>query len=414
LAEEVRKSKEDFVIAELDATAHKKTALKYEVEGYPTLKLFVDGVPINYEGERTSDNILRFIRKKSQPALVELKSEEEIKEKIEIKGRHCILVSDNPEDLKSYKSVARIQDKFSFFHTSKELGNAVFPELTEPSVVILRDFGEKKVTYNGPIDSDKFAAALKELQDDVIADFDNNAMNEIFEKRTKKAVMLIYGDKIDEEVEKMFRAFATSKKSEEFLFVKLTNTDEQGQRIIKYFAIEPTEFPLIEILDYKSGAPVRYRFEGEFKLAELEEFMNKYYKKELKRFLKSESLPEKNPGPVFKVVGINFKEEVIDNDNDVLVKFYAEWCGHCKRLAPIYEEVAEELKGNVKIKLVEVDATKNDVEGVIIKSFPTIFFFPAGKKDEPIKYDKQRTKEDFIQFLKEKATNSIELPKQDL
>jgi len=414
LAQQVKESNEDIVIAELDATVHTKAGAKYEVKGYPKLKLFVDGVPIDYEGERTSDSILRFIRKKSQPASVELKSQEEIKRKTEIKGRRCILISDNPEHLKGYMSTARIMEKFSFFHTSEELGKTVFPEITKPSVVVLRDFGQQQLIYEGPIDSDKLANFLKKNQDDDVVDLDSDLTNEIFEKRTKKAVMLIYGDKIDEKLEKIFKAFAISKKSDEFLFVKVTNTDEQGQRIIKYFGIEPKEFPLIEILDYKSGSPIRYRFEGQFRLQQLEKFMDKYHKKELKRFMKSEPLPEKNPGPVFKVVGINFKKEVIDNDNDVLVKFYAEWCGHCKRLIPIYEEVAEQLKKNTKLKLMEIDGTKNDVEGVITKSYPTIFFFPAGKKDEPIKYDKQRTKEDFIQFLKEKATNPIELHKQDL
>eukprot|EP00826_Nyctotherus_ovalis_P017541 TRINITY_DN1516_c0_g3_i3.p1 TRINITY_DN1516_c0_g3~~TRINITY_DN1516_c0_g3_i3.p1 ORF type:complete len:471 (-),score=189.02 TRINITY_DN1516_c0_g3_i3:60-1472(-) len=414
LAEEVEKSGENFIIAELDATVHSKAAAKYEVKGYPTLKLFMDGVPVKYEGERRMENMLSFIRKKSQPASTELKSQEEVKEKAEVKGRRCILVSDSAEDLKDFKSAARTLEKFSFFHTSEQTGKAVFPEITKPSVILLRDFGEKKIVYEGPFDTTKLVPFLRDHQEDVIVDFDSEVMKEIFDKRSKKAVMLLYNEKLDEEANKHFRAFATSKKSDDFLFVKITNTDEWGQRIIKYLSIDSNELPVVEILDVKSGTPLRYRHEGKFELKELEEFMDKYGRKELKRFMKSEAVPKENPGPVYKVVGSNFKQEVIDNDSDVLVKLYAEWCGHCKRLAPIYVETAEELKNNKKLKLVEMDATKNDVEGVTVKSFPTIFLFPAGKKDAPVKFDGTRTVEGFTKFLKETATNPVEVLKKDL
>jgi protein disulfide isomerase len=53
--------------------------------------------------------------------------------------------------------------------------------------------------------------------------------------------------------------------------------------------------------------------------------------------LKSEDIPAENNAPVKILVGKSFNQLVIDNENDVLVEFYAPWCGHCKKLAPIWD-----------------------------------------------------------------------------
>ena len=57
------------------------------------------------------------------------------------------------------------------------------------------------------------------------------------------------------------------------------------------------------------------------------------------------------------------------------IKFYAPWCGHCKKLAPTWEEVATELKGKVNIAKVDVTTNKELGNQFDIKSFPTLLFF---------------------------------------
>lgn len=59
----------------------------------------------------------------------------------------------------------------------------------------------------------------------------------------------------------------------------------------------------------------------------------------LEPFIKSEPVPETNDGPVKVAVGKNFKELVTDSGRDALIEFYAPWCGHCQKLAPIWEEL---------------------------------------------------------------------------
>ena len=126
--------------------------------------------------------------------------------------------------------------------------------------------------------------------------------------------------------------------------------------------------------------------------------------------IKSEPIPEKQEGPVTVVVAHTYKELVIDNDKDVLLEFYAPWCGHCKALAPKYEELAQlYLKDEYKDKVVvaKVDATNNDVPDEI-QGFPTIKLFPAGAKDSPIDYSGSRTIEDLATFIKENGKYKVD------
>ena len=84
----------------------------------------------------------------------------------------------------------------------------------------------------------------------------------------------------------------------------------------------------------------KYKMESEYSVENVEKFVRDLVQGALEPYLKSEPIPESNNEPVKVVVAKNFDEIVNDPTKDVLIEFYAPWCGHCKSLAPKYDELA--------------------------------------------------------------------------
>ena len=74
----------------------------------------------------------------------------------------------------------------------------------------------------------------------------------------------------------------------------------------------------------------------------------------------------------------SFEAEVINSDIPVLVDYWAEWCGPCKMIAPVLEEVAESYAGKIKIVKVDVDSNKEIAQKQGIRGIPTLMVFKGG------------------------------------
>ena len=75
----------------------------------------------------------------------------------------------------------------------------------------------------------------------------------------------------------------------------------------------------------------------------------------------------------------NFEEVVVKSDIPVLVDFWAEWCGPCRMIAPIIEEIAEQYKGKALVVKCDVDSSPNVAAKYNIRNIPTVLFFKEGK-----------------------------------
>ena len=80
----------------------------------------------------------------------------------------------------------------------------------------------------------------------------------------------------------------------------------------------------------------------------------------------------------------NFSSEVVESSQPVLVDFWATWCGPCRMIAPIVEELSEEYEGRAKVGKVDVDTAQTTAQEFGIRSIPTLLLFKEGKVVEQI------------------------------
>ncbi|KAM0700596.1 hypothetical protein Q7P35_012317 [Cladosporium inversicolor] len=111
------------------------------------------------------------------------------------------------------------------------------------------------------------------------------------------------------------------------------------------------------------------------------------------------------PSNVEMLTDSTFKER-IGGEKDVLVAFTAPWCGHCKTLAPVWEQLANDFASEPNVLVAKVDCeapnAKATAQEAGVKSYPTIKYYPAGSS-EAIPYNSGRSEADLVSFLNDKA-----------
>jgi thioredoxin 1 len=89
-------------------------------------------------------------------------------------------------------------------------------------------------------------------------------------------------------------------------------------------------------------------------------------------------------GNVREVTDNTFAQEVLQSTPPVLVDFWADWCGPCKAIAPIVEELAREYEGRLKVMKLDVDENPRTASTYKVQSIPTLLVFKDGKLAERI------------------------------
>lgn len=153
--------------------------------------------------------------------------------------------------------------------------------------------------------------------------------------------------------------------------------------------------------------PVEYN--GDRKLESFLEFINNNIASSSKA--NSNSNVDNDDEDALVLTDSNFDSIVYNENLDVLVEFYAPWCGHCQQLAPAYKKLASDLK-NYKnsVIIAKIDGTKNNIKEISIQGYPTIYLFPKNNKKNPIEYNGNRSLEDFKAFLKNNGVQFGEAP----
>ena len=402
--------KENITLAKIDSSNNKLSAEKYKINGFPTILFFKKGVQIEFEGARSSKELINWARKKAGIPIQILKTKEDL-EQFKSNNDICLVYfGDKEEDIKRFSDVSLIIEEFPFAVIKDK--NIIKKETNNSTIILYKHFDEKKVELKN-FNKKKLIEFINQNALPKVMVFNDKSVQYIFQKK-HPALILFENNNTDNwnyYGNIMTKVSQTIKGKMPLVMTDIK--DGISSRLAEYVGITEKDLPLISILDTRSDFK-KYNMKKEINYDNIIQFIKDWEQNKLKRTLKSEKEPKNNDGIVHVVVGITFEKEVINNNKDVMIIFYAPWCNHCKEFMPKYEQAAKILKGNDKLILAKIDGSANEVENIPIAGFPTILFFPGNKKNEkPIQYKGQRNTEELIKFIKKYSYNKIEDKEED-
>jgi len=184
-------------------------------------------------------------------------------------------------------------------------------------------------------------------------------------------------------------------------FVYVNQEGQVGGEFSEYFGIE-TLNALMAITPVGEEDVDKYMFTGAWNNEDVKVWVQSFLDDKLEKHFRSEEPYPETRNPVKQLVGTNFEETVHKPNTHVLVEFYAPWCHHCKKLAPKYLKLAEELAYfGEELIIAKIDGTANEVKGLVVDGFPTIYYYGKDSTNA-VHYNGALTKESIRKFLKKK------------
>eukprot|EP00405_Crypthecodinium_cohnii_P023004 CAMPEP_0206480638 /NCGR_PEP_ID=MMETSP0324_2-20121206/37522_1 /ASSEMBLY_ACC=CAM_ASM_000836 /TAXON_ID=2866 /ORGANISM="Crypthecodinium cohnii, Strain Seligo" /LENGTH=664 /DNA_ID=CAMNT_0053957681 /DNA_START=191 /DNA_END=2185 /DNA_ORIENTATION=- len=314
--------------------------------------------------------------------------------------------------------------------------NSVSGPLTEvkpPAVAMFMPHDERFAIYDGDFEDlhalDRFITSRRTP---MVNSFNQDVAEKIFEGSNSEHLpgLFLITMKEEPELEATFRKAAKSLRGRAFLCVS-GRTSHLERRLSALAGIEDdfTE-PVLTLIQPRSSGleeskdaahpqspphhgPRKFRLDTKTLTEEsIIKFVTDFEADALKPWMRSEAEPTAEDMQyeiVDVLVGTTLTAAAEEESKDVLVNFYAPWCGHCRKLEPQYKALAKKLKHVKTLKIAKIDATRNEVEGLQIMGYPTIILFPAGKSPKKhVFYRGNRSPEDFIQFIQEHATHKFD------
>ncbi len=365
------------------------------------------GVQSEFTGGRTENDIVNWILKRVGPPSTEVTcevlAEKATTDKLALVYFGDLSAREYSEVFLGVASNPAVNEKFSFYHNTDK-SCAATHGASFPGLVLLRQFDTPKVAYTGNQEVSPVVEFMLAQSVPTLIEFSEDYIEPIFGQRRSAIILFRSKSDSDSAFAKVFKQAAETLKGE-ILFVVSGVTEGIQQRLGEFIGVEEANLPTIRLLDPADNMK-KFSYSGktqDITVESLKAFVDDFKGKKLQPFLKSEEIPAESSDPLKIIVGKNFQQAVIDSNDDVLMKFYAPWCGHCKKIAPTWEQLAQEFKDVPGLVIAKFDATANEVDGLEIRGYPTLKFYPRGNKQNPVDYDGGREFEDFKKWILENS-----------
>ena len=352
-------------------------------------------------GPRQAEGIVSWLKKKTGFPATKL-ADTEAAQKF-VADREVAVIgffsAEDSAEATAFLDAVRAFDDIEFgFVTDKALAEEY--KAAGNAVVLLKKFDDGRAVFDGDFNKDKIVEFVKGNSLPLLIEFNQQSAQRIFSGELKNHLLIFMSkeaenfNKVNESVRELAKGYKNK-----LLFVFVNTDVEENSRITEFFGLTKEDFPAVRLISLADQL-VKYKPDvAELNPEKLKVFVDDYLAGKLKPHLNTQDVPaDWDKAPVKVLVGKNFDEVAFDKTKDVLVEFYAPWCGHCKKLVPIYDELAEKLADREDIVIAKMDATANELEHTRVESFPTIKLYKKGD-NKVVEYNGERTLEGMKKFV---------------
>ncbi|XP_003739208.1 protein disulfide-isomerase A4 [Galendromus occidentalis] len=404
-------------IYKIDAIAEKDIAKALDIPGYPTMFVIRYGIRFRYDGPREDSGIAAYMIQQGKSPSEYLERQPQLKN--EVKWSRFPLVVGAFQSLKSkffetFIEAANFErGNFSFVHTDKfDVVNAVLGVKQMDTIALLQP-----EWLRSPYETVRLIYTNSKAKSQDLRDWYHAHCVPLVGHRTKEnlwmynkypMVVAYYDVNFSHEyraetqiprrqmlsVAKDFRDYHPEHK----LVFAISDEDDFYEELK---LLKLADSPTIVNVGFYMSPKERYAMEPveDFDDDSLRKFIDDVLEKKLKPIRKSQLAPKKQSGAARIVVGSSFEKEIINEDKDVFILFYAPDCGHCKNFMPDFKKIAKKYQDS-DLKVAKIDASNNEFpDEFVVTGYPTLFYVPAKDKKNPIKFVGERNLSNVLDFI---------------
>jgi protein disulfide-isomerase A1 len=368
-----------LTFAKVDAVANTAAGEKYKVEGFPTIVFVSDGKNETYEGDRSKESLLAYANKKLGVAFQNIETTEQYDEHAQSKA--FVVGFFSQESGAAYEAFrgASLAEVGRAYFLVKDPAIAAHAGAAMDSIMVAREGSTS--TYSGDYNLEAVKEWISTNSFPLFIKFTEDTLDDLFGNPLHKVFLMHPSDEHRAMYNKM-----------------LSSAQQLRGKVIFSIADENTEQEFFQFMGLSKDTPTvtvrgldadgqRFEFSEELSEAALLKFATDLKDNKAKKLLRSETVPEGDSaveGSIHTVVGTNY-QDFVNQDKHVIVEFFAPWCEHCKKLDPRLKKAAKYMtERSSDIVVGKIDGTQNDVDGLEVTSYPTLFLYPKGDKSNKI------------------------------
>lgn len=403
------------VLAKLDAVNNPSAAARYEIRGYPTLILFVNGSRDDYSGGHSREEIVLWVLKKTGSAITTILSKESAESFLSRNVTAVIGYFDNLDSPEhdAFAAAAKLDLDTEFVSTTNIevtlLLSQGAPISSPPFIALCKQEPERLSVFGGSFNAEEIDSFVKLNKYPLVTVLNSKNANLVYASPLKLH-LLLFAESKDDYVKPLYLEAARHFKGK-VMFLAIDLKDEEFSKpMLAVYGLD-TAKPVVAGLDNEDGS--RYLLESDLTVESLKDFAADFYARKLPLYYKSDPVPAQNDGLVKIVVGKTVEKIVMDDTKDVFLFVHAPWCATCEKVGRNFEKLAKHVQDVSSLVMAKYDANSNEHPILMeVPNYPSLLLYPAGRKSSsPLLAKSQGSWKKLLAFLKENV--AIPFPLKD-